>query len=444
MPHSTPARILRLAGAVALATGAIHAEAGQQVLKGELLIEGINANNYTDGNDNENDRASQMWLRASYGAKLSFDDFSEVHLGVVYDAEGGDWSGTAANAGETRGEVAINDAYVVLKQFLREDMHLRIGRQPVSWNLRADYGAFLFDSRANKPVVTNWDGVRGYWQTDRVKWSAFWYLLDEDREAQGLGTGAGGNSKDNSLYGLSFDWEPDSNGDNRIFLTGSASIEENTPLGIAGGNLAGEQLINYYFGAEVEFDQGFTFYGEFSAQDGKFDDTQDFDGLGFSLGIDWEAGDGQDTIIGVQYDWLSGDDNPGDNKFESFHANWEGVSDTLIMEHERYGELSELLVGNLEAVKVKLEYGMFEDRMRVKLVGAWYSLNEADAFGDDDFGAEFDFVVNWQYTYHVNVGMFFGFFDPGDAYMNAASSVLGTNVNDDLIMLGGINVQTLF
>jgi len=419
----------------------VSAEGGdgsRQYLTGELLVEGVNQNNFTDGSSDVDDRSSQMWLRARLGSKLVFDDKVEAELSVVYDAEGGDVSGSG-----DRSEVEINDAYLTLKRFVRDDLYAHLGRQPVSWNLRTDYGAFLHDSRANKPVVTSWDGARLEWQFyDNLTISGFFYLLDEANENERLETLAttASNADDNALWGLVFDWQPDNTGDNRVFFSASATLEQNP---VVDSGLVGDDLINYYAGLEVKLDRGFDVYVEGAVQDGDLDDDRSFDGFGASLGIDWHVPGPYNAVFGVQFDHLSGEDDPNDDNFSGFAARWEGVSDMLIVEHERYGELSEMLVGNLQAAKLKVEYGFFEDRIRLKAMAANYLLAE-EIGGEDDFGQEFDAVLNWQYTYNVSFSAFGGVFFPGEGFENAAAANLGTTSDDDEVILFGANAQVLF
>jgi hypothetical protein len=427
--------------AAGLLASTAHAAETEQVLLGELLIEGINQNNYTDGDDDRNDRSSQLWIRAKLGAKVDFDDFAEVELALVYDGEGGDASGSDSN--ET-GEVRVNDAFLTLKRLFRDDLHVRLGRQPVAYNLRPNHGAFLHDSRANDPIVTSWDGVRAYWQNVRWTVSGFWFLLDEANESQGLEPsppGAPGNSRDDTLWGLVVDYQPDADADNRLFFTGSATWEQNSPGQLVGP--VGDDLITYHFGFEATLGRGFDLYGEAGFQDGETRDGQDFTGFGFTAGVDYRIPGPMDSILGLQYDFLTGDDPDTDDEFEGFNAPWEGVSDTLIVEHERYGELSELLVGNLQALKLKVEYRFLQDRFRVKMLGAHYRLNE-DVGGEGTFGTEVDFTINWQYTYWVNLGLMAGAFIPDDGYVEAVNRALGVDAQDDEIYFLGANAQVVF
>ncbi|MDA3962826.1 MAG: alginate export family protein [Planctomycetota bacterium] len=429
-----------IAAAGLLAAGTAQAVETEQMLTGELLIEGINQNNYTDGSDDANDRAAAMWIRAKIGAKVDFDDYAELELSLVYDGQAGDYSGIDQ---DDSAEVAFNDAFLTLKHLFRDDFHMRIGRQPVSWNLRSDYGAFYHDSRADDPLVTSWDGVRAYWQNTKVTASAFWYILDEAVERKGIEVpvaGAKTNSGDNDLIGIMLDYQPDADGDNRLFFTGGATMELNQQVE---PGLEAKELIAYYAGFEANLTAGIDLYGEGVFQDGELRNGNSMTGWGFNLGADYRPPGPMDTIIGVQFDMLSGDGDPNDGEYEAFSAPWEGVSDTLIVEHERYGELSELQVGNLQALKLKFEYRFMQERFRVKMMGAHYQMPEK-VNNEDTFGTEVDFEINWQYTYWVNFGFMAAAFLPDTGYQEVVRQELGTVGGDDEIYFLGGTAQVVF
>lgn len=431
-----------IAALAAVGAGGVQAVETAQVLTGELLIEGINQQNYLDGDDDRNDRASAMWLRGRLGAMVDFDDYAELEIGVVYDGQAGDRTGTDTDGSA---EIALNEAFLTLKHLFRDDLHLRLGRQPVTWNLRAHHGAFYHDSRADDPLVNSWDGVRLYWQGRNLTTSAFWYQLDEANEQRGLdGLGAATtrtpNARDNSLFGVVLDYQPDAEGDNRLFFTGGASIELNQRVD---ATTVADEVIAYYGGFEAELLADVDLYGEGVIQDGDLRGGGSMAGWGFNIGADYRPPGPLDTVLGIQFDLLSGDDDPDSGDYEAFSAPWEGVSDTLIVEHERYGELAELQVGNRQALKLKLEYRFLQERFRVKMLGAHYQLPEA-VDGADTFGTEIDFQINWQYTYWVNLGFMAAAFFPSDGYQNLIERATGTPGGDDEIYLLGANAQVVF
>ncbi|MFW5859101.1 MAG: alginate export family protein [Planctomycetota bacterium] len=431
MPRHT--RLIPLAGAVALSAG-LSAFEMDQVLTGELLVEGVNRNNYTDGEDARNDRVSKMQIRAALGTEIEFDDRAMIKLGFVYDAEGGDRSDPDEDLRES---VTLNDAYLQLKQFIRPELHVRIGRQPVAWNLRKNDGGFIYDSRADDPVVTRWDGVRAYWEVDNFTISPFAFIIDEATEPDPDTGERGRNSDDTYFWGITGDWLPDRMGDDRMFLTGSLSVARKVPL--AGGE-TGDELHTYYAGAEWKLAHDIDLYAEGGVQDGEVDNSRDFSGWALSVGAQWAFPDASlSPVINAQYDHFSGNED-GDDDYKAFVVPWEGVSDTYIVEHERYGELSELLVGNLEAVKLTIEQAYFEEILTLKAVYGYYKTVE-DVGGENDFGNEFDLTLSWKYNDFTTFRAWGAVFLPGEAYRAVAPA---SETDDDTVTLFGISGHVTF
>lgn len=437
-------------GGLGLALTALPAVESEQYLKGEMLFEAVNQNNYRDGNKDARDRAAQLWMRAKLGAKVELQDQVKAQMTLVYDAEAGDDS--ANDTAAERGEVRVDDAYVLLKSFLHEDLHVRVGRQPIAFNLRTDHGGFLFDSRSHiapdapRPTVTGWDGLTAYVQRDswNMKLIPFIYILDEAREAYGALDDPVSTSKSNMLYGATLDWKPDGDGEDRLFLSATLTWEDDPSLGGGiGGGGQGEDLQSYYLGISAKLNKGFDVWAEGAYQDGDLDDDIGFKGWGVSGGLRWKVPGDRDAGLSVQYDLMSGDDTPTDDDYEAFVNTWEGTSDTLIVEHERYGELSELVVGNLEAIKFKLEWGFFSNRLSTRVVAARYKFAE-DVGGEDEFGDEFDLHFDFQYNDYTRISFFGGAFLPGDGYEEAAAAVFGSDTDDDMVHIYGAALQVLF
>lgn len=436
MKHIVPTLALLAAGsslpAVELST-ALADRGADQYLQGTVLFEWLTQDNYT-GDDEARD---QFWLRAELGSKIKLEDNLELNIVFAYDAEFGDDT-DGGNPGENDGEVVLDQGSILFKQFLRKEIDVEFGRQPVSWNLRSGFGAFLYDSRANNPDVTSWDGIVAHWDFDNVILRPFLYNLDENNESQGIAPATGNDRRDNILYGVVFDYEPSHESDNNIFVSLNATVEKNVPLS---AGTTGDSLITYYVGTEWNFANGWDLYGEFAKQEGELDSSADFDGEAFSLGFNYyfdAAGGGgvDNALFGVQYDVHSGDD--GSSDFTGFVAPHEGVSDLLIFEHERYGELSEQLIGNTEAIKVRFEWklGANEGTVLTFLAGG-LELNEAPSGVDDKLGKEYNLSIDWEYSDYTRIKFFGGYFDPDQGY----EDLFG---NSGKISIFGASIEALF
>lgn len=417
---------------LAAASGWAADETGLQHLRGELLVEGVHQSNYRPGRSDVN----QLWMRAVLGAKLVFDKRLEAQIGFAADFEGGD---DRSRRADDRSDVVISDAYLTLKEFLSPDWHWRLGRQPMTWNLRADHGGFLYDSRADDPSAQGWDGVRTYVEFDRLTLHGFAFRLNESHKSRGIEEDNVVSGANNSLLGAAFDWHPRLGNDGQLFISALVSWETNPPV----PGLGKADLYTYNIGFEAKLDNGIDLYGELAVQDGKTDDGRKFKGYGGYIGADWHIPGPYRAVAGIQYDQLSGDRNPDTGDIQALITPWEGMSDTYIVEHERYGELSRYVQGNRQAIKLKLEYGFYDDRLRMRALGANYRLDKAVG-GSRDFGTEVNLGVFWQYTYNLRLGLFGGWFEPGRGFREAVLAQTGEEASKSDILFGAFSAHLLY
>jgi hypothetical protein len=370
-----------------------------------------------------------------------------VNITLAYEAEAGDNTADDATGENRSGFTVVDDAYVELTQvFGFESFGMFLGRQPVAWNLREGKGAFLYDSAANHPRVTSWDGGRASWN------------LFEGLDASPFAFSVPGAS---TLFGAAVDWKPARSGDSRTFLTGMATWETNAPdlqvnsvaaggpTGTASGDgqatyspgRPGDRLATYYGGADFHLGS-LELFAEGAVQRGNQYDGVRYAGYGFSGGFDWQISQSQAFSVGLQADHLSGDRDAADRKNQNFVNTWESVSDSYIVESEQYGELSRYLTGNLEAAKFRIGVA-FDSRNKVRVDGllAYYRTAEP-VQGSGVFGQEGDLTLTWKYTYDATVRFFAAGFLPAGAYRNVAPDV--GNTSDDLIYALGANLTVVF
>jgi hypothetical protein len=424
---------------------------GRQVfLQGLIDLDYLQQANYRDGNSNLSDRRNQAWLRAEMGTRIEVDNRVEVSLTVGYQGVAGSsqptdngsiYGGTTSNGpiNGSAGNAVLDDAFVRLKQFLGyKELEVMAGRQPVAWSLRNDHPGFLYDSQANHATVTSWDGLRAAYNLDTIDISPYAFRLpDEDNIDPAV------ENTHSTLYGVVVDWKPDNGGNNnqKLYFTASANLE--TDVLLLNGTARGKKLQTYYVGGDADLEY-FELFGEFAMQRGDQDDDTKFRGYAFSGGIDWHADNS--VVVGIQGDYLSGDDDATDATNHAFIANWEGMSDTFIVEHEKYGELSRLLDGNRVAGKAKVEYSLDDKkRVRVKAVYANYRIAKPAPGGSNRFGQEADLSLAWDYTPNATITLIGAGFKPGDGYVEASNAATGTtNAETDWIYLLAANLLVRF
>jgi Alginate export len=419
----------------------------QVVIKGLLDFDVLNRGQYLSGSKDISDHYGAGNIRAEFGTAVKLDEKVKVNITLAYEAESGDnTSGdqTGTKASETSGFAVVNDAYVEFKEFLGfESFGMLVGRMPVAWNLRENHGAFLYDSSADHPRVTSWDGARASWNiSDGIDLTPFAYNTPAA----------------STLFGIGGDWKPARSGDSRTFITGLVTYERKVPMRTVDpqstdstiqmvDGTPGDKLLTYSGGFESQFGD-LDVFAEAALQRG--DQTGDitYSGAGGYAGFDWHAYTPQALVLGAQIDHLSGNDGPvapgGSN--HALINNWEGVSDTLIVEHEQYGELSRLLTGDnaygLQDLKLKVGVA-FDDRNKVRLnaIYAFYRTAESTVQGNQNFGQEADLSLSWNYTYNTTIKLFGGGFIPGEAYDDVAPK---QPAGRDLIYCLGVNLSVVF
>ena len=417
----------------------------QVVIKGLLDFDVFNRGQYLTGNSDESDHQGTGNIRAEFGTSVKLDERVKVNITLAYEAEAGDNTADSQDPAVRSGFAVVDDAYVEFKEFLGfESVGVLVGRMPVSWNLRDNHGAFLYDSSADHPRVTSWDGGRATWNViEGIDVTPFAYSVP----------GA------STLLGIGGDWKPARSGDSRTFISGLITYERKVPMRTVDTTLSedstivmqdgdpGDKLITYSGGFDFQLGD-VDLYAEGALQRGNQTSDIEYLGYGGYAGLDWHAYPAQALVFGAQTDFLSGNADPASStgKNRSFVNNWEGVSDTYIVEHEQYGELSRLLSGDnaygLEALKLKVGVA-FDDRAKVKLnlIYAYYRTYEDTANGHRNFGQEADLTLSWRYTWNTTIRLFGGAFLPGAVFKDVAP---GPNPSTDLIYCMGVNLTVAF
>jgi hypothetical protein len=441
-------------------------------LTGLVDLDGLKGNNLTDGNSNRSDMRSDGWGRAELGTRVVLDEKLEVGVAVGYVSKAGsnvplgynedgtnigvnDPNANASNGYHNSGDVTLEDAFVHLPNFLGfRALSVLAGRQQVSWNLRKGRTAWLYDSRAQNRAVTRWDGVQVKFDFDswNMDFAAYAFRLPDN----------------SSLFGGMGDWKVIDKGDTQFFITGSYSYQKNpqvsknqvympVPTSTDTGTMAADNLRTAYVGLDLDL-SSVEFYGEFAMQRGDVGDSQSstFHGWGANAGIDWRLVKtrSQEFILGGQYEYLSGDDDTNDGQYNGFVNTWEATSDTYMFEHEKYGQITRLVVGNLTDTKVRLEYSVLR---RIRMSGIWgnYRLVNPPAGGSAGLGNEFDGTISWDYAGTATSAglaggctftLFGGILKPSSGFEELQATRTGdpTFASTDMMWQLGINVLSRF
>lgn len=438
-----PRRLSHVVATLALASGLAAAEQGSPFafasgqlgtggpqrlvyVHGLIDLDIFGNGNTTDGTDDRSDSDRTTRFRSELGVRIELDERIEAKLTVAYQATAGDYDPTVAE-----NNVVMDDAYVVLKEFFGQpNLSIRAGRMPVAWNLRTDTGGFLYDSRADYPTVTSWDGGRLQWGIETLVLTPFAYAMPDE----------------STLYGLAVDWQPEQAVENGLFITGMVTMHNDVvTYDLVPTGVVGDELITWTGGFEFRLG-AIDLYGEGGFQSGDADAGREYAGWAASVGLEWHPRTSFPQSYTLQYDWLSGDNNPADGRLRHWVNPYEGQQDLLLAEHEKYGELTRVTdqagYGRM-AIKAIGDWGLDQRGVfKLKAAYGYYQLAE-DRGGDAELGHEADLQLTWQYNQTGNafVSLFGATFIPGDGFADTAPSQPG---GDDLIYLFGANLQTAF
>lgn len=435
----------------------------QVVIQGLIDLDVINRGQYLTGNRDVSDHAGFGYGRAELGARLKPDEQSSVTVSVAYQDESGDVPGG-------RGQyAAINEAYVDLRDVVDfASLGLKAGRMPVNWNLRPGHGAWLYDSRADHPLVTSWDGGQAsFTGIEHIQLSPFVYAMPD------AGT----------MFGAEGNWEPGFSGDLRLFLTGMATWERKSPIRVVDPAQShdsrlvyktltpADSVATYSFGFTVQVG-AVEFWSEAATQRGHLNSTVDLRGRAATAGLEWSPRSPR-LRLGAQGDYRSGEGDATvlsggpypafwSGTSNAFLAPWEGVNDTYIVENEKYGEIGNYLAGpkayGLQAAKLRAGY-TFDERGKFSLDGIYaYFRTDREASGTNKdyfygvpvrtyavtgrkFGQEIDLTFAYRYNFNTTLKLFGGVFLPGTGFQAVAPL---TPSSTDLVYIGGGNLLVKF
>jgi len=287
----------------------------------------------------------------------------------------------------------------------------------------------LFDSRSQNLPVTRWDGAQ-------VKYDLDAFGADVNAYAFRL-------PDDSSLFGGMADWKVLDKGDVQFFLTGSYNYQasprvwrdpsktgtySNSTTGMhSPGSTTADNLSTTYVGLDLDLGT-IEFYGEVAMQRGDMGDPDSttLGGWGMNAGLDWHLikDSSQDWLLGAQYELLSGDDGKNRGQYNGFVNTWEATSDTYLFEHEKYGQVSRMLVGNLSDWKARMDYSVLK-KIRMAAIFGLYNMDTAPAGVSSNLGNELDLTFSWDYAGSTastglaggcTFTLFGGVFKPGSGY----------------------------
>lgn len=339
--------------------------------------------------------------------------------------------------------VDLDLGYIVMKNFIYDPLTVTIGRQ----NLRFGRGLIVGDPDTDNQVS---DASALYGVADdlslRKSFDAIRATLDFspltlDIIYAKVKENATNVEDDVDLYGFNANYEVSDN----TTVEGYLFVKDKDQGATSAGH-NNDKVYTVGIRGETTAINNLTLYGEYAYQFGR-----EYQGAGKSdlsrdafaaqVGADYALKDSRNTVIGLCYTYLSGDDDSNDSDQDA----WDPM-----FEDQKVGEIANLLFNNTNLQYVKLSVGT-DLRQDIRLGLDYYYLRLAEKLSgstmtgassvisnneyaidssEKDIGNEIDLSLKYDYTEDVQLGMYAGIFLPGDLFDNAndstAYSVRGT------------------
>ena len=344
------------------------------------------------------------------------------------------------------GDIQIDLSYIKLSEFLYAPLTLIIGRQEIVWGS----GLVVADGTPNSvldnaagPVVNalnlrnryyssrkSFDAVRAILDYDPWAIDVFFAKIDEDQG--GVGTD---NEHDEDLMGVnvSYLWANEilteayyvGNFDRDTATVGVLAPEVHT-IGIRA-----EGPIN-------ALDENLAFEIELAKQWGDYSSTVDIDTWAFIVGGSYAFDNEYAPIVGLKYDYRSGNDTSSD--YEGWYAQYGSYTVGNIIDKVWTNADYQTVAtprgagGNIHAITASGSFLPLED---IELSLDWiYALADEEQLGtlDDEIGHEVIGTVTYDYTEDVTIAFMGSWFDPGDAFLAAED-------DDAYELVGSVSVE---
>ncbi|TLD41363.1 MAG: hypothetical protein JETT_2370 [Candidatus Jettenia ecosi] len=365
---------------------------------------------------------TRLWADADVNEHLRV--FIQLQDARTFGAEG--TTVGFANAYDENTILDIHQGYFDLRKLFDLPLTVRVGRQEIIWGDHRVIGNFVWSN-----VGRTFDGGRFMWDTDAIHAEAFAAKVDEDGWAEG--------NSDENIYAAQLGFKKLIPGallelmyiqkNDQDSATNSAVATGFDPLG------ASDNVVIHDFGIRIDGKvpglDAIDYTVESHFQGGEYG-TQDQEAWALAARAGYTFKELPWTPrIGVEYDYASGDDDPGDNDHKTFDNlyptnHWQGnygFIDLISWQniHDFRGNIKVVPTNKL-TVQVDYHYflldeeedgwyfasGLLATGTRPGGVGGSYTSN------DDNLAQEIDLTVSYDLYKNVKILAGYSFFRPED------------------------------
>jgi hypothetical protein len=326
-------------------------------------------------------------------------DNVSVHIGLE---QTGAWGGVMGGAtGPTidgqGAALAVDEAYIVVKELIIEQLTVKAGVQMVEYSLRNDGNAMFL----SMPELGAWKATLNY---DPLYVDLTIATLVETRNTMG--------AMDTALYALGIEYYLENKGKVQVIIF-SVTNED-----------ADISLVEYSAGVTYMVMEDLEIFVQIGGQGGEWGDGNDTSMMAFNLGAEYTFSKvNRKPYVGLSYQFFGGDDTDAD------WINLGDVDETVVLEADRglrdhnNGYRTKILTDNYSVIRI-VGGCVVDEKTTVDAGLGMFSMVDdgsaagAVAGGDDNIGMEIDVKVSHKLTDDLSVGVGLGYVMSGDAIEN--------------------------
>ena len=358
----------------------------------------------TSGNDNRVEEQVNLNIDADLTDNVS------AHIGLE---QTGAWGGNAMVGAGVGGGVgpnidgqsvalAIDEAYVVVKEFIIEQVTVKAGVQSIEYSLRNDGNAMFL----SVPEMGAYKGTLNY---DPLYVDLIIGKLVETRNTSG--------ETDTDLIALAVEYYLENKGKVQVILF--TVIDEDDDI----------SMTEYSAGFTYMFIEDLEVFVQLGGQTGEWGNGVDTNQMAYNLGAEYTFSKvNRKPYIGLSYQYFGGDDTDAD------WINFGDVDETLVLEADRNlrdhdivslasASQGKILTDNYSVIRLVGGCVVDEKTTVDAGLGMFSMVDDGSAAGrvaggDDSIGMEIDVKVSHKLTDDLTVGAGVGYVMSGDAIEN--------------------------
>jgi hypothetical protein len=353
----------------------------------------------TGGNDNRVEEKINLDIDAD------MTDNVMVHIGLEQTGAWGAMLGGAVGPtidGQTAA-LAVDEAYIVVKELIIEQLTAKAGVQTIEYSLRNDGNAMFLSA----PEMGAWKLTLNY---DPLYVDLVIGTVIETRNTRGL--------MDTALYALAVEYYLENKGKIQVILFTITNED------------ADISLVEYSAGCTYMVIEDLEVFVQIGGQSGEWGDGNDTGCMAYHLGCEYTFSKvNRKPYVGISYQLFGGDDTDQD------WMNFGDVDETVVLEADRTlrdhnNGSGKLLTDNYSVIRIVGGCVIDEKTKLDAGIGMFSVVDDGSAAGqiaggDTNIGTEIDVKVSYKLTDDLTLGAGLGYVMSADAIEN--SNAAGDN-----------------